>query len=110
MAPIEHVIGLSALLFGIGAAGALFRRNALVVLMCIQLMLAAVLIALAGFDRVFAERAAATATSTPADGRTLALLVVVVAAAQVAVGLGIFVAGVRSRDSVDVESARQLRW
>ena len=98
--PLEHVIALSALLFAIGATGALTRRNLIVILMSIELMLNAVNLALVGFSR----------HSGDVSGHIFVLMVIVVAAAEVAVGLGIVIALFRNRESVNVEDVSLLRW
>jgi NADH-quinone oxidoreductase subunit K len=98
--PLEHVIGLSALLFAIGVVGALTRRNLIVILMSIELMLNAVNLALVGFSRHHADLA----------GQIFVLMVIVVAAAEVTVGLGIVIALFRNRETVDVGDASLLRW
>ena len=100
MVPIEHAVALSVVLFGIGAVGALARRNVIVILMSIELMLNAVNLAFVAFARQWADPA----------GQIFVLMVIVVAAAEVAVGLGIVIALFRNRESVDVEEARLLRW
>lgn len=104
----DHVLALSALLFCAGAVGALLRRNLIVVLMCIELMFAGVVVALVGFDRMWAARA--VADSVPMEGRVFAMIGIAVVAAQLAVGLAILVSLVRNRDSMDIEDARLLRW
>ena len=107
MVPIEHVIGLSAALFTIGAVGALVRRNLIVMLMSIELMLNAVNLAFVGFNRLWAT----SGTGEPLlDGQIFVLMVITVAAAEVAVGLGIVISLVRNRDSVNVEEMSLLRW
>lgn len=100
MVPIEHVIGLSGLLFTIGVVGAMTRRNLIVVLMSIELMLNAVNVALVGFSRLWGQL----------DGQIFVLMVIVVAAAEVAVGLGIVIALFRNRESVNIEDASLLKW
>jgi NADH:ubiquinone oxidoreductase subunit K len=104
----EHVITLSALLFVIGAIGALMRRNLVVVLMCVELMFASVVLALVGFDRMWAMRA--VSPGAPMEGRVLALLLIAVMAAQLSIGLAILVSLARNRGSMDVDEARLLRW
>jgi NADH-quinone oxidoreductase subunit K len=104
----EHVIALSALLFATGAVGALLRRNLIVVLMCVELMFAAVVVALVGFDRMWAARA--VTDTVPMDGRVFAILLIAAVAAQIAVGLAILITLARNRDSMDVEDARLMRW
>ncbi len=100
MIPLEHVIGLSALLFAIGVVGALTRRNLIVILMSIELMLNAVNLAFVGFARAWGDL----------NGQFMVLMVITVAAAEVAVGLGIVIALFRNRDSVNVEDVSLLRW
>jgi NADH-quinone oxidoreductase subunit K len=110
MIPHEQVIALAVLLFTIGAIGALLRRNLIVILMCIELMLNAVNLAFVGFNRMWAGRAIADGMAPSLDGQIFALLITAIAAAEVAVGLAILVALVRNRDSVDVDDVRLLRW
>ena len=98
--PLEHVIGLSAILFAIGTAGALSRRNLVVILMSIELMLNAANLAFVGFARAWSS----------VDGQIFVLMVIVVAAAEVAVGLGIVIALFRNRESVNVEDVSLLKW
>lgn len=97
---IEQAVALSGILFAIGAVGVLVRRNVIVVLMCIELMLNAVNLALVAFSRQWGDPA----------GQVFVLMVIVVAAAEVAVGLGIVIAIFRNRESVNVEDASLLRW
>jgi NADH-quinone oxidoreductase subunit K len=106
MVPIEHVIGLSALLFSIGVAGVALRRNLIVVLMSIELMLNAVNLAFVGFNRLWPG----TADAPRLDGQVFVLMVITVAAAEVAVGLGIVISMFRNRDSVNLEDVSLLRW
>jgi NADH-quinone oxidoreductase subunit K len=104
--PFDHVIGLSAVLFSLGAIGVLVRRNLIVMLMSVELMLNAANLAFIAFNRMWTGTDA-----TPAlDGQVFALLVITVAAAEVAVGLGILLALFRNRDSVDPEAASLLKW
>lgn len=107
MIPIEHVIGLSITLFTIGVVGALVRRNLIVILMSIELMLNAVNLALVGFNRVWAVGAMGEGRL---DGQIFVLMIISVAAAEAAVGLGIVVSLVRNRDSINIEEASLLRW
>jgi NADH-quinone oxidoreductase subunit K len=106
MVPLEHVIGLSAVLFVIGVLGVVVRRNLIVILMSIELMLNAVNLAFLGFNRMWA-----VVGDTPRiDGQVFVLMVITVAAAEVAVGLGIVISLFRNRDSVDVEEVSLLKW
>jgi len=106
MVPISHVIGLSAVLFAIGVAGVATRRNLIVVLMSIELMLNAVNLAFVGFNRMWAGVDAAHRF----DGQVFVLMVITVAAAEVAVGLGIVISMFRNRDSVNLEDVSLLKW
>ena len=100
MIPLEHVIGLSAILFAIGTLGALTRRNLIVILMSIELMLNAVNLAFVGFARAWGDL----------GGQIMVMMVITVAAAEVAVGLGIVIAMFRNRDSVNIEDVSLLKW
>ncbi|OGN87615.1 MAG: NADH-quinone oxidoreductase subunit K [Chloroflexi bacterium RBG_13_46_14] len=90
---LEHYLVLSAVLFAIGLFGALTKRNALVVLMCIEIMLNSVNIAMVGFSRFI--------TPTELTGQIFAIFIIVVAAAEAAVGLAIVISIFRNRDTVD---------
>jgi NADH-quinone oxidoreductase subunit K len=98
--PLEHVLALSGALFTIGAVGALVRRNLVVILMSIELMLNAANLAFVAFSRQHAD----------VTGQIFVLMVIVVAAAEVVVGLGIVIALFRNRESVNVEDASLLKW
>ena len=100
MVPVEHALILSAVLFAIGTAGALVRRNLIVILMSIELMLNAVNLALVAFSRQWGQ----------VEGHIFVLMVIVVAAAEVAVGLGIVIALFRNRETVNVEDVSLLKW
>ena len=100
MIPLDQVLALSAILFTIGVVGAITRRNLIVILMSIELMLNAVNLALVGFSRLWAQP----------DGQVFVLMVIVVAAAEVAVGLGIVIALFRNRETVNVEDVSLLKW
>jgi NADH:ubiquinone oxidoreductase subunit K len=90
---------VSALIFCIGASGVLVRRNPLVILLCIELMLNAANLALVGFSRVHGNM----------DGQIFALIVMVIAACEVAIGLGLIVALFRRRLPIDVDELRELQ-
>lgn len=100
MVPIEHALALSGILFAIGTVGAITRRNLIVVLMSIELMLNAVNVALVAFSRLWGSL----------EGQIFVLMVIVVAAAEVAVGLGILISLFRNRESVNVEDVSLLKW
>ena len=106
MLPMDHVIALSAILFTIGVLGVAVRRNIIVMLMSIELMLNAVNLAFVGFNRIWSQVDGAPAI----DGQIFVLMVIAVAAAEVAVGLGILLAMFRNRDSVNVEEVNLLKW
>ncbi len=106
MLPMDHVIALSTSLFTIGVLGVAVRRNMIVMLMSIELMLNAVNLAFVGFNRIWSQ-----VDGVPAiDGQVFVLMVIAVAAAEVAVGLGILLAMFRNRDSVNVEEVDLLKW
>lgn len=90
---------VSALIFCIGAGGVLTRRNPLVILLCLELMLNAANLALIAFARMHGND----------DGQIFALIVMVVAACEVAIGLGLIVAIFRRRLPVDVDELKELR-
>jgi NAD(P)H-quinone oxidoreductase subunit 4L len=90
---LEHYLVLSAVLFAIGLFGALTKRNALVVLMCVEIMLNSVNIAMVGFSRFI--------TPTELTGQVFAIFIIVVAAAEAAMGLAIVISIFRNRDTVD---------
>ncbi len=97
--PITWYLVVSALIFGIGASGVLVRRNPLVILLCIELMLNAANLSLVTFARAHGNQ----------DGQVFALIVMVVAACEVAVGLGLIVALYRRRLPIDVDELRELQ-
>ena len=90
---------VSALIFSIGAGGVLIRRNPLVILLCLELMLNAGNLALVAFARAHGNH----------GGQVFALIVMVVAACEVAVGLGLVVALYRRRLPIDVDELRELQ-
>jgi NADH-quinone oxidoreductase subunit K len=90
---------LSALLFSIGAFGLLVRRNPLVMLMCVELMLNAVNLTFVAFGRMLGDMA----------GQVVVMFVLVVAAAEVVVGLGIVVAMARRRPGANADDITLLR-
>ena len=100
MIPVEHYLLLSGALFTIGSIGVFVRRNMLVQLMCIELMLNAVNVTLVAFNRLRPENH---------DGQMFAFFVIAVAAAEAAVGLAIVIALYRLRRSVRSDEADLLR-
>ncbi len=98
MNPMNYIY-LSAALFAIGAFGVLFRRNAIVVFMCIELMLNAANLAFVVFARI----------NGTLDGQVVAFFVMVVAAAEVVIGLAIIMAIFATRRSASIDEANLLR-
>jgi NADH:ubiquinone oxidoreductase subunit K len=96
---IAWYLVVSALVFCIGAGGVLTRRNPLVVLLCLELMLNAANLALIAFARMWGN----------AEGQIFALVVMVVAACEVTVGLGVIVAIYRRKLPIDVDELRELQ-
>lgn len=97
--PLMNYIALSALIFMIGTAGVVARRNPLVMLMSIELMWNAANLAFIAYARAYLNNA----------GHVFAFLVVTVAAAEAAIGLAIVVAVFRRADTVDVDDVASLR-
>lgn len=97
---IEHYLFLSAVLFSIGVMGVLYRRNFIVIFMCVELMLNAVNILLAAFSRYNGDQ----------SGQVFVFFIMVVAAAEVAVGLAILVMIYRNIRSTDINALRNLKW
>ena len=95
---ITWYLAVSALVFSIGATGVLTRRNPLVILLCLELMLNAANIALIAFARMHGN----------GDGQIFAIIVMVVAACEVCIGLGVVVALYRRRLPIDVDELREL--
>jgi len=94
-----HFLVLAAVLFGIGVAGVLLRRNVLIIMMSIELMLNAANMTILTFARMHSDL----------SGHVFALIVIAVAAAEVAVGLAIVVALFRGRRHIDVDKLNTLR-
>jgi NADH-quinone oxidoreductase subunit K len=97
--PIQYYLYLSLALFCTGIIGALMRRNAIVILMCIELMLNAVNLLLVSFS----------AYTGNTDGQTFVFFIMVVAAAEVAVGLAILVSVFRNLGSIDIANLKNLK-
>ena len=96
---IDWFLIVSALVFCIGAGGVLTRRNPLVVLLCLELMLNGANLALIAFARMWGN----------GDGQILAIVVMTVAACEVCIGLGMIVAIHRRRLPIDVDELRELQ-
>jgi NADH:ubiquinone oxidoreductase subunit K len=99
---LEHYLILSAVLFSIGLYGALAKRNIIIILMCIELMLNAVNIAMVAFSRFV--------TPLLLTGQIFAIFVIVVAAAEAAVGLAIVIALYRNRETIDSIKTDLMKW
>ncbi len=98
MVPIQYLLGLSAVLFTIGALGVLIRRNAIIIFMSVELMLNAGNLAFITYARSYQS----------IDGQIFVFFVMAVAAAEVAVGLGLIVAIFRTKHSIDVDQMHHL--
>ena len=96
---ISHYLVVSAALFSIGAFGVLARRNLLIILMSVEIMLNGVNIALLAFARVYGST----------HGHVFVLMVMGVAAAEVSVGLAILIAVFRNRKTVDTGDLKSLQ-
>jgi NADH-quinone oxidoreductase subunit K len=110
--PLEYFLTVAAVLFTVGAVGFLLRRNLLVLLMSIEVMLNAVNLTLVAFNRIHANAAAASAGAIAAPvhtGQVFAFFIIVVAAAEAAVGLAIVLSFFRVRKSVRSDDADLLR-
>ena len=99
---LTHYLVLSAVLFCIGLYGALTRRNAVIILMCIELMLNAVNISLIAFSSYIVPLLL--------TGQVFAIFVMVVAAAEIAVGLAIVLAIYRHFKDIDTDNINLLKW
>ncbi len=98
--PVVEVLRLSAVLFGIGVFGFLARRNIILMLVSVEVMLNAVILSLAGFSWHFEDP----------RGQVLALFVIAVATAEAAVGLGLLIALNRNKPGAGVADLTKLKW
>ena len=101
---INHFLVLASILFCIGLYGVLVKRNAVAILMCIELMLNAVNILLVAFNYF------TIAGSEMLTGQIFVIFVMTVAAAEVAVGLAIIIVAYRNRKTVDVDKIDLMKW
>ena len=99
--PLEWYLVVGAIMFAIGAWGALVRRNAVVVFMCVELMINAVNLTLVAFGNYLPKAGGL--------GASYAVLVIAIAAAEIAVGLAIVLAVFRSRRTVNVDEVNSMR-
>jgi NADH-quinone oxidoreductase subunit K len=98
--PVSWYLMLSALLFAIGAAGALTRRNGISIFLSIELMLNAGNLALIAYARQWMQH----------TGQIVVFFVMAVAAAEAAIGLALFIAVYRQRHTIDVNRINLMRW
>lgn len=98
--PIDYYIWLTATLFTIGVLGVLYRRNAIIIFMCIELMLNAVNILLVAFSSYLNDVA----------GQVFVFFIMAVAAAEVAVGLAILIMMYRNTKTTDINILNRLKW
>lgn len=99
MLPVEYYIGLSAILFALGAIGVLIRRNAIVIFMSVELMLNAANLAFVAYARMYQQL----------NGQIFVFFVMAVAAAEVAVGLALIVAIFQSKQSINVDEISSMK-
>ncbi len=99
MLPVEYYVGLSAILFILGALGVLLRRNAIIIFMSVELMLNSANLAFVAFARVYQSL----------EGQIFVFFVMAVAAAEVAVGLALIVTIYNTRQSIDVDEISTLK-
>jgi NADH-quinone oxidoreductase subunit K len=99
MIPISYYLVVSAILFVTGAIGVLMRRNALIMLMCLELMLNAVNLSFMAYARMLNDM----------GGHVFVFLIITVAAAEAAVGLAIILSIYRTRETVDVDYLSLMR-
>ena len=99
---LEHYLILATVLFSIGLYRALAKRSAIVILMCVELMLNAVNIAMIAFSRYIVP--------LMLTGQVFAIFIIVVAAAEAAVGLAIIMAIYRRRETIDTTEINLMKW
>jgi len=98
--PVEYYLWLSLALFCIGVMGVLFRRNAIIIFMCIELMLNAVNVLLVAFSTYLND----------SSGQVFVFFIMAVAAAEVAVGLAILIMMYRNTRTTDIDILNRLKW
>jgi len=98
--PTSYYLILSAMIFAIGAVGVLVRRNALIILMCVEMMLNSVNLTLIALSRQWGNL----------TGQVFVFMIMAVAAAEVAVGLAILIANTRHRESINIDEIHLLKW
>jgi NADH-quinone oxidoreductase subunit K len=100
MVPLNYYLILGAVIFGIGVVGVLIRRNLIVVLMSIELMLNAVNLTFIAFSRYLGSM----------EGQVVVFFVMAVAAAEAVIGLAIVISVFRHRQSLDPQEMQLLKW
>jgi NADH-quinone oxidoreductase subunit K len=100
MVPTSYFMALSAILFCIGVAGVMLRRNVIIIFMSIELMLNAVNLAVVALSRAWGS----------VDGQAIVFFVMTVAAAESAIGLGIILAIFRNRGTINADEFNLMRW
>ena len=98
--PLNYYLLLSTMLFCIGVIGVLFRRNAIIIFMCIELMLNAVNLLLVAFSVYRGDP----------SGQVFVMFIMAVAAAEVAVGLAILMMIYRNTNTTDIDFLSKLKW
>ncbi|MFB3108868.1 MAG: NADH-quinone oxidoreductase subunit NuoK [Candidatus Binatia bacterium] len=98
--PLNYVLMLSGIVFAIGVIGVIIRRNLIIIMMSIELMLNAVNLAFVAFARFHGYM----------DGQVIVLFVMTVAAAEAVVGLAIIITVFRQRQSLDPQDMQLLKW
>jgi NADH-quinone oxidoreductase subunit K len=99
MVPVEYYLGLSVVLFSLGALGVLIRRNAIIIFMSIELMLNAANLAFVAYAHQYQQ----------ISGQIFVFFIMAVAAAEVAVGLALIVAIFHTKQSIDVDQINLLK-
>jgi NADH-quinone oxidoreductase subunit K len=100
MVPLDYYLILSAIIFAIGVTGVLIRRNLIIILMSIELMLNAVNLTFIAFSNSLGSM----------DGQVIVFFVMAVAAAEAVVGLAIIISVFRHRQSLDPQEMQLLKW
>lgn len=107
MIPISYYLFLALTLFTLGMVGVMIRRNIIIMLMCVELMLNSVNLLLVAFSKM--HHAKNPGTDAGIDGQMMVLFIMVVAAAEVAVGLSIMILFYRKQYNVDVRNLNRLK-
>ncbi len=102
MVTLEHYLVLSAVLFCIGLFGVLSKRNAIVILMSVELMLNGVNVAMVAFSRYIVPQLL--------TGQVFAIFIMLVAAAEAAVAMAIIITIYRHRESIDITNVNLMKW